>query len=167
MMSCISPGLLRKRCLYNSMIAEERIENTAIELAFLAAQIDEAVGGSFEADSSAASALSGDGVWEYHFETDERWGFVAAGPDEHAETTYPGWGTITVEPNHCAVFYENALAGIVSPHGGRIGGHAVAARDEHVSDLEDAMVDAFRTEHERLTSATDEWTPALASRTEV
>lgn len=54
MMSCISPGLLRKRCLCNSMIAEERIENTSIELAFLAAQIDEPVGGSFEASLPVA-----------------------------------------------------------------------------------------------------------------
>lgn len=140
------------------MVADEQIENPATELALLVAEIDEAVGGSFEGcDSSpgAASALNSDGAWEYHLQTNDRWGFVAAGPDALAETTYLGWGTIAVEPGRCAVFYESHLAGIVSPYGGRIGGSAVAARDERVGELENAMVDAFKTEYDALTSGTE------------
>lgn len=148
------------------MNAEHNPDNPATELSLLAAEIDEATGGSFDVEPPAASELDSDGAWAYHFQTDERWGFVAAGPDTSAETTYPGWGTITVKPDHCAVFFNGDLAGIVSPYGGRIGGYAVATRDENVDELEDAMVTAFRAEYDALTTGTDDWKPALASRTE-
>lgn len=149
------------------MIADKQIENPATKLALLAAEIDEAVGGSVGGcDTSAASELNSDGAWEYHFETAEEWGFVAAGPDAPVETTYPGWGTIIVEPGHCAVFCDGNLAGIVSPYGGRIGGYAVAAGEGNVDELADTMVDAFQTEYDVLTTALDDRKPALASRTE-
>jgi hypothetical protein len=148
------------------MVADKQTENPATELSLLAREIDGATGGSFDAESPAASELDSDGAWAYHFQTDERWGFVAAAPDTSAETTYSGWGTITVKPDHCAVFFDGDLAGIVSPYGGRIGGYAVATRDENVGELEDAMVTAFRAEYDALTTGTADWKPALASRTE-
>jgi hypothetical protein len=155
-------GVFRQWGEETDMSTETQTGSPITELSLLAAQIDEAVGGAF-----GDSELNSDGAWKYRFQTDSAWGIVAAGPNKRAETTYPGWGTITVEPDHCAVFFDSDLAAIVSPHGGRIGGNAVAARDKHVSELEDAMLGAFRTEHDTLTSATNEWTPALASRTEV
>ncbi len=128
---------------------------TAIpEIVLLAAQIGEAIGFSFDSAESPATSdhLNADGAWEYHFETDDRWGFVAASPDASVETTYPGWQTITVEAGHWAVFYEGTFAGIVSPSGGRIGGYALLDWDNHVTDLENAILDAFRTEHDALTN---------------
>jgi hypothetical protein len=136
---------------------------TAIsEIALLAAQIGESIGVSF-ADTefpAASEHLNDDGVWEYHFETDEKWGFVAASPDAErpVETTYPGWNIVTVEPGHWAVFYEGTFAGTVSPRGGRIGGHALLDWDD-VTDLETAMLDAFRTEHNALTDQNQDQTP--------
>jgi hypothetical protein len=121
---------------------------TAIpEIALLAAQIGEAIGFSFEDAGPPATSefLNSDGAWEYHFETDDRWGFVAAAPDEFVETTYPGWNVVTVEPGSWAVFFEGTFAGIVSPRGGHIGGHDLLDWDED-TDLATAMLDAFRTE---------------------
>jgi hypothetical protein len=122
------------------------------EIALLAAQIGEAIGFSFEdAEPPATSEhLNSDGAWEYHFETDDRWGFVAAAPDEFIETTYPGWNVVTVQPGHWAVFYEGTFAGTVSPRGGRIGGHALLDWDAD-TDLAMAMLDAFRAERDALT----------------
>jgi hypothetical protein len=136
-------------------VSETSTESTEIaisEIALLAAQIGEVIGVSFDdAEYPAASEhLNPDGAWEYHFESDERWGFVAAPPDERVETTYPGWRSIIVEPGHWAVFYDGTFAGVVSPRGGRIGGSALLDWD-NVTDLETAMLDAFRTEHAALT----------------
>lgn len=135
-------------------ITTESSETAIPEIVLLAAQIGEAIGFSFESAESPATSehLNSDGAWEYHFETDDRWGFVAASPDAPGpvETTYPGWNTVTVEPGHCAVFYEGTYAGIVSPRGGRIGGYALLDWD-HDTALETAMLDAFRTEHDALT----------------
>jgi hypothetical protein len=62
------------------------------------------------ADVAAAIHLNADGAWEYHFETDDAWGFVAARPDRPVETTYPEGGAITDKPYHWCVFYEKSLA---------------------------------------------------------
>ena len=133
-------------------ITTESTRSAIPEIALLAAQIGEAIGFSFaEAESPASSEhLNSDGAWEYHFETDDKWGFVAASPDAVVETTYPGWRTITVEAGHWAVFYEGTFAGVVSPRGGRIGGHALLEYGDEIDDLERAMLDAFRTEREAL-----------------
>jgi hypothetical protein len=130
------------------------------EIALLAAQIGEAIGFSFEdAELPATSEfLNSDGAWEYHFETDDRWGFVAAAPDEFVETTYPGWNVVTVEPGNWAVFFEGTFAGIVSPRGGRISGHDLLDWDED-TDLATAMLDAFRTERDALTDRNHDQTP--------
>ena len=135
----------------------ENTETTIPEIALLAAQIGEAIGFSFvEAESPATSEhLNSDGAWEYHFETDDKWGFVAAGPAGSIETTYPGWNSITVEAGHWAVFYDGTFAGVVSPRGGRIGGHALLEYGDEIDDLERAMLDAFRTEREALAEHPD------------
>ncbi|WP_273837464.1 hypothetical protein [Halococcus sp. PRR34] len=130
--------------------------DTAIsEIALLAEQISGAIGFPFgESESPATSEhLNDDGAWEYHFETDDTWGFVAASPDASTpvETTYPGWNAITVQPGQWAVFCNGTFAGVVSPCGGRIGGYALLEYGDEITDLETAMLDAFRTEHEALT----------------
>lgn len=132
---------------------ESEDSDTAIpEIARFAAQIGDAIGFSFDEAESPASSdhLNSDGAWEYHFETDERWGFVAAGLDDFLETTYPGWNSVAIQPGHWAVFYEGTFAGTVSPHGGRIGGCALLEWDDDTA-LEAAMLDAFRAERDALT----------------
>jgi hypothetical protein len=131
---------------------------TAIpEIAECAAQIGEAIGFSFDdAESPATSEhLNVDGVWEYHFETNDRWGFVAGRPDEMVMTTYPGWNTLVIEPDHAAVFYAGTLVGIISPHGGRIGWYAppLGGGSVPIADLEPAMLAAFRAECDAVADA--------------
>lgn len=119
-------------------------DDVASEVAELATQIADVVGFSF-ADASD-ERLNSDGAWEYHFECDDRWGFVAAGPEGMVETTYPGWQTLVIEPDHWAVFHGGTLVGNVSLHGGRIKWYASPTRDEYPSDLPSAMREAFRAE---------------------
>jgi hypothetical protein len=134
---------------------------TITELAALAEQIAEAVGFSFTdaADPAESEHLNADGVWEYHFETDDRWGFVAGRPDEMVMTTYPGWNTLVIEPDHAAVFYAGTLVGIISPHAGRIGWYAPPLGSGGYvptsADLEPAMLAAFRAERDAV--APTEW----------
>lgn len=133
--------------------SSENAETAIPEIALLAGQIGEAIGFSFdEAESPVTSEhVNSDGAWEYHFETADKWGFVAAGSDGPVETTYPGWNTITVEAGQWAVFYDGTFAGVVSPRGGRIGGYALLEYGDKVDDLERAMLDAFRAERDALT----------------
>lgn len=132
----------------------EGTETAIPEIALLAAQIGEAIGFPFDKTESPATSehLNDDGAWEYHFETDDTWGFVAADPDasKTVETTYPGWNTITVQPGQWAVFCNGTFAGVVSPRGGRIGGYALLEYGDEITDLETAMLDGFRTEYEAL-----------------
>jgi hypothetical protein len=138
------------------MNTTNKTDSAITELSLLVAKIDEAIAGSFDnTESLSASEANSGGAWKYQFQTNSAWGFVAGGPDERAETSYPGWGIITVEPGHCAVFYDDDFAGIISPDGGRIGGYAVGERDWDVADLEDAMVGAFRAEYDALTSGSE------------
>jgi hypothetical protein len=119
----------------------------ASEVAALATHIADAVGFSFgDVDDER---LNGDGAWEYHFESGDRWGVVAAGVDRSVETTYPGWGTVVIGPDSWAVFYEGTLVGMVSVTGGRIGWYAPGG---DLDDLESAMHTAFRTERDALAS---------------
>ena len=146
--------MVAKQPEMTEMAADECSTETAIpEIALLAAQVGEAIGFSFDETESPATSehLNSDGAWEYHFETDDRWGFVAAGPDGPIETTYPGWNSITVEAGHWAVFYDGTFAGIVSPRGGRIGGYALLEYGDEIDNLEISMLDAFRTERDALT----------------
>lgn len=134
-------------------IVAERSESVVPEITLLASQIGEAIGFSFDSAESPATSehLNSDGAWKYHFETDDRWGFVAANLDAPGPvmTTYPGWNTITVETGHWAVFFEGTFAGTVSPHGGRIGGYALLDWNND-TDLGTAILDAFRTERDVL-----------------
>jgi hypothetical protein len=134
---------------------------TITELAALAGEIAEAVGFSFADATEPAESehLNADGVWEYHFETDDRWGFVAGRPDGMVTTTYPGWNTLVIEPDHAAVFYAGTLVGIISPHAGRIGWYAPPLGSGGYvpasADLEPAMLAAFRAERDALTEQTN------------
>ena len=132
----------------------ERTETVIPEIASLAAQIGEAIGFPFDETESPATSeyMNSDGACEYHFETDDTWGFVAVSPDASTlvETTYPGWNTITVQPGQWAVFCNGTFAGVVSPRGGRIGVYALLEYGDEITDLETAMLDAFRAEHEAL-----------------
>jgi hypothetical protein len=65
---------------------------------------------------------------------------------------------VTVEPGNWTVFFEGTFAGIVSPRGGRIGGHDLLDWDED-TDLATAMLDAFRTERDALTDRNHDQTP--------
>lgn len=145
-------GMMINMCASETTATTGDSTPVPFEIAVLAAQIGEAIGFSFEEAESPVTSeqLNDDGAWEYHFETDDRWGFVAAGPDEMVETTYPGWNSITVEADHWAVFYEGTFAGIVSSEGGRIGGYGLLDWDAD-TDFATAMLDAFRTERDALT----------------
>jgi hypothetical protein len=136
---------------------------TITELAALAGEIAEAVGFSF-ADAAAPAEsehLNADGAWEYHFETDERWGFVAGRPEKMVVTTYPGWNTLVIEPDHAAVFYAGTLVGIISSHAGRIGWYAppLGGGPVPIADLEPAMLAAFRAERTALTDQSNTYPP--------
>jgi hypothetical protein len=137
---------------FEPMTGDGDTDTVIPDIALLAAQIGKAIGFSFEDTEPPATSdhLNDDGAWEYHFETDDRWGFVAAAPDEFIETTYPGWNVVTVEPGSWAVFFEGTYAGIVSPRGGCIGGHDLLDWDED-TDLATAMLAAFRAERDALT----------------
>jgi hypothetical protein len=117
----------------------------ASEIGLLATQIADAVG--FSLDDAGDECLNSDGAWEYHFESDDRWGVVAAGGEKWVETTYPGWGTVVIGPDSWAVFYEGTLVGMVSVMGGRIGWYAPGG---NLDDLESAMHTAFRTERDTV-----------------
>jgi hypothetical protein len=128
---------------------------TITELASLAEQIAEAVGFSFAdaAEPAESEHLNADGAWEYRFESDDRWGFVAGRPDEMVVTTYPGWNTLVIEPSHAAVFHRGTLVGIISRDAGRIGWYAppLGGGPVPITDLESAMLAAFRAERATLT----------------
>jgi hypothetical protein len=132
---------------------------TITELAALAEQIAEAVGFSFAnaAEPAESEHLNADGVWEYHFETDDKWGLVAGRPDKMIVTTYPGWNTLVIEPGHAAVFYRGTLVGIISRDAGRIGWYAppLGGGPVPITDLEPAMLAAFRAERNALTEQTN------------
>lgn len=68
-------------------------------------------------------------------------------------TTYPGWNTLVIEPDHAAVFYAGTLVGIISSHSGRIGWYAppLGGGPVPITDLEPAMLAAFRAERDALT----------------
>jgi hypothetical protein len=137
---------------------------TITELAALAEEIAEAVGFSFTDDAEPAESehLNSDGAWEYHFETDDRWGFIAGRPDEMVVTTYPGWNTLVIEPSHAAVFYGGTLVGIISRDAGRIGWYAppLGGGPVPIVDLESAMLATFRTERDTLTEQPNTGGPA-------
>lgn len=123
-----------------------------IELAALAAQIGEEIGFSFADvdDPEDSEHLNEDGAWEYHFETDPSWGFIAAGPDGPIETTYPEWGEVEVPSYRWCVFHDGALAAMFSPTDGTVGGFVAIEGVDDVADLEDAMIDALQRERDAL-----------------
>ena len=126
-----------------------------IELFALAAQIGEEVGFSFrdvdESEPESSEHLNDDGAWEYHFETDPHWGFVMAGPHEPVETTYGDWGLdFEISPFNCYIFHDDALAGIINPGGGDLGGLISIDEVDGISDLEPVMCDAFERERDAL-----------------
>lgn len=112
-----------------------------------AATVAEQVGFSFD---EPGDHLNDDGAWEYHLDTHDGWGWIMVGPgDEPVETTYPGWGEIEVDPYHLALFKDGALAGLLSPVGGTLGGLFQADVD-HIADLEDHLIDLLADEIEHL-----------------
>lgn len=118
------------------------------QAAMLAREIGEAIGFSFA--NVGDEHLNDDGAWEHHFETDPSWGFLAAGPDGPIRTSYPGWGAVTVEPFRWCVFHDGALAAVITPKGGSVGGLVAVEGVENVVELEDAMLDALRRERDAL-----------------
>jgi hypothetical protein len=118
------------------------------EVVVLAAQIADAVGFSFADGTSPDESehLNPDGAWEYHFETDPAWGFLAA-TDRPVTTLYPGWGPITLEPYHWYIFHEGDLIESVSPRGSNRRTKTVTAVTDQ-DDREAMMREAFRTERD-------------------
>lgn len=141
------------------MSTARRAGHSPAVIASLARRIGNAVGFSFPPNESTAASefLKSDGAWEYHFETDERWGFVTPGVETYIQTTYPGWGTVTIGPRYWAVFYCGTLVGVVSSDGGRIRWYAPPIRDEYPSDLGSAMHDAFTAELDEVLPSISLW----------
>ena len=98
-----------------------------------------------------SESLNSDGAWEYHFDSDPAWGFVAAGPDEAVTTTYNGvpylGRKITVEPSHWCVFHEETPVAVLSSTSGTVGGPAA---------LEERILTAFQAEIDVLTKRSED-----------
>lgn len=100
--------------------------------------------------------LNEDGVWLYELETDDRYGWIMAGPGDPVATEYPGWGEITVDPFHLAIFVDGALAGLLNPKGGTVGGFVDVPVDD-VTDLEDHLIAKIADEIDHLDGDASPW----------
>lgn len=120
----------------------------------LAVTVADEVGFSFD---EPGDHLTGDGVWEYRLETADGWGWLMAGPgEEEIATEYDGWGDVDIEPYHLLLFKDGALAGVLNPTGGTLGGMFQADVD-HIADLEDHLIELLCDEVEHLGGDADEF----------
>lgn len=105
--------------------------------------------------------LNDDGVWEYHLDTHDGWGWIVVGPeDEPVETSYPGWGDIEIKPFTAALFKDGAMAGLLTPKGGTLGGLFQADVD-HIDELEDHIIGLVADEIEHLGGDPSEFREAI------
>lgn len=118
-----------------------------------AVEVAEQVGFSFD---EPGDHLNADGAWEYHLETHDRYGWLMTGPGEDVDTEYPGWGDIEMDPYHLAVFVDGALAGLLTPKGGTVGG-MVDVPVDHVGDLEDHLIEVTADEIAHLGGDAEPW----------
>lgn len=105
--------------------------------------------------------LNEDDVWEYHLETADEYGWLLTGPakrydGEKVATTYPGWGDIDLPPAHLAIFVDGALAGLLSPAGGTVGGFVDVPVD-HVGELEGHLIETVADELDHLGGNAEPW----------
>ena len=128
--------------------ARRDAEQDIPEATTLVWEIATALGMSITAEHESATSehLNKNGAWEYHFDTDPAWGFVATGADGPIETTYKGspygdWGTLTLDPYQWCLFDEDAPVAVGSPTETTVGGP---------QSLATAMINAVRTEREAL-----------------
>lgn len=123
----------------------------------LVAEIGAAKGFTFD---DPGDHLNADDVWHYELETRENYGWLMAGPGEDAiETTYPGWGEIEVEPYHLLPFVNEALAGMVTPKGGTLGG--MLGLELTAGGLEDHLIAVYADEFEHLGGDPSAWREQL------
>lgn len=121
---------------------------------FLAAiEVAEQIGFTFD---EPGDHLNDDGAWLYQLETDEKYGLIMAGPGQPVATEYPGWGELEVDPYHLAVFVDGALAAILNPKGGTVGGFVDVPVD-HVTELEDHLIEKVAAEIEHLGGDAEPW----------
>lgn len=119
----------------------------------LTVEIADAVGFSFP---EPGDHLNDDGVWLYQLETRENYGWIMAGPGEDPiETAYPGWGDIEVDPFRLVPFVNEAVAGILTPQSGTLGG--MLGLDLTVDELEDHLIAVYADELEHLGGDPAEW----------
>lgn len=100
--------------------------------------------------------LNDDGVWHYELETGDEYGWILTGPGDDAfETSYTGWGDITIEPFRLVPFVNQAVAGSLTPHSGTLGG--MLGLDLEVGELEDHLIAVYCEELEHLGGDASEW----------
>lgn len=118
-----------------------------------AVDVAEQVGFTFD---DPGDQLNADGAWEYRLETNDRYGWLMTGPDEPADTTYEGWGEIELDPYHLAVFVDGAMAALMTPRDGTVGGFVDVPVDD-VTELEDHLLEVVADEIEHLGGDPDPW----------